>query len=157
MEKQLPITAVLWIAVLVQASLAQGGRACQDSKEYVPPYPGLLEAPPLVVHRVFGRAAIDARGKVIPWSKLDSGCLSLFTGDTHQFVASALIDERGRFQFPAVGPGKYRLVARAPGFCTGNISIQVTPSRVKPTRRGIVLYFRIAEIDSCTDADYDSK
>jgi hypothetical protein len=157
MKGHLRIVAVLSAAVVVQASLAQEAGPCQQSKEYAGPYPGLIAAPPLLVPRVFGRALIDARGKVIPGSKLGPACLSLFTADSHQFVASVRTDKRGQFQFPAVAPGRYRLVARAPGLCTGNISIEVTPSHAKRGRRGIVLYFRIAEIDSCTDADYDTK
>ena len=77
----------------------------------------------------------------------------LFTETDHQLVASVTADSRGRFEFIHVKPGRYRLVARYDGFCTGNIPIEV----VKPHRRGeIVIYFRSRGIDYCSDGEIRS-
>jgi len=94
---------------------------------------------------------------VITGKKVTPACLSLFTDDTHRFVATVQVDSRGLFRFRTVTPGKYCLVARSPGLCTGNTRLEVTTSPVDRGRKGIVVHFRIPQIDTCSYADYDTK
>lgn len=151
------IAATLF-ALVIPIAYSQESSPCRDAERYPAPEPvSLIETGPLVVRHVFGRAVIQSRRKTIPGSELHDACMSLFTVDSHKFVASARIDKRGHFEFSAVRPGEYRLIARALGFCTGNKAIRVTSSASAPSNRGIIVYFRLLEIDSCTTVEYDCK
>ena len=109
---------------------------------------------PLAVNSVLGRVARqDADGRVWPDEK-PAGCLSLFTADSHKFVASTTTNKDGQFDFGEVPPGNYQLIAKSRGFCTGNIPVKVVRSAWH-RRRPIVVFFRLASIDVCTCADYD--
>lgn len=103
---------------------------------------------PLKVRAVVGTGVIEIGDKIQPGEKIPGACLSLFTEKEHKFVASVTADSAGRFQFAAVAVGRYRLVARADGFCTANIPIEL----VKSSRRksSIVVHYRPAGIDSCS-------
>jgi len=158
MRKCLRIAAMFLMSTVAQAAIAQDVGPCQEAKQYSPPEPGLhVEVPPLVVRRVFGRAVIEGDGKLISGYKVTPACVSLFTEESHRFVASVPLDKSRRFTFRGVVPGKYRLVARSPGLCTGNTSIEVTPLRAGRGKNGIVVHFRVRAIDDCTYADYGSK
>jgi hypothetical protein len=140
------------------SALAQKSGPCQHAEDYSPPEPGLLAVvPALRVQRVFGRAVIEAKEALVPVNEMGGACLSLFTEEKHRFVASVPVDSRGRFEFRGIAPGKYRLIARSPGFCTGNALVEVTSSGVKRGKNGVFVHFRIHEIDACTYADYDGK
>jgi len=109
---------------------------------------------PLVVGRVMGRAARQGpEGQTSPDEK-PAGCLSLFTADSHEFVKSAKTNRDGKFDFGEVPPGSYRLIARSPGFCTGNIPVKVV-RLPRYQNRSIVVLFRLASTDVCTCAVYD--
>lgn len=152
------IAGILLLGAVTQAGVAQAPGPCQDAKQYSPPVPTLhVEVPPLIVNRVFGRAIIEAGETVITGDGVTPACISLFTDDAHRFVASAAVDSRGLFRFCAVAPGKYRLVARSPGLCTGNTQIEVTTSSVDKGKKGILVHLRIRGIDTCSYADYGTK
>jgi hypothetical protein len=108
---------------------------------------------PLAVSHVRGRAVRMYRDGHLS-QDIGPASLSLFTADSHKFVTSATTDQDGRFDFGTVPPGRYRLVARSIGFCTGNIPIDVGRQPWHRHRR-IVIFFRISEIDICTSGDYD--
>lgn len=156
-KKCVPISGMFLMAVVIQAAISQRVGPCEDSREYVPPHPGAIVVPPLMVRQIFGRAVIEAGETVITDERVTPACLSLFKEESHHFVASVPVNKRGGFKFPRVAPGKYRLVARSPGLCTGNTSVEVTTSGADRGRKGIVVHFRIRNIDDCTYADYDSK
>lgn len=118
----------------------------------------MLDPPPLLVNRVFGRAKINAGEVVIAGARVAPACLSLFTDDdTHRYVASVPLDSRGRFRFPSVPPGRYRLVERSLGLCTGNTRIEVTTWHVKEGKKGILVVFNVRMVDTCSGAMYDTK
>jgi hypothetical protein len=144
------------VTIMVLPAIAQEKGPCQRAEEYAPREPGMnVEAAALRVQRVFGRAIIEGENTVITGDKVTPACMSLFTEDSHRFVASVALDNRGNFNFGTVRPGNYRLVARSPGLCTGNTKVQVTASRVGRGKNGILVHFRIHNVDDCTFADYD--
>lgn len=129
---------------------------CSNAEKYDMGGGFCVEMKPLVVSRLAGRAARqDPEGHVWPDEK-PRGCLSLFTADSHKFVASTTVDQDGRFDFGPIPPGRYRLVARLPGFPTGNNAVTVVRS-VWPRHRRIVVLFTCCGIDVCSSAVYDRK
>ena len=159
MSRNFRITEILLLGAVTQIGIAQQGPGpCRDAEQYSPPVASLhAEVPPLMVNRVFGRAIIEAGETVITGDKVTPACISLFTDDSHRFVASVAVDSRGLFRFRSIPPGRYRFVARSPGLCTGNTQIEVTTSSVDKAKNGILVHFRIREIDSCSYADYETK
>ena len=147
----------LLIAIFVLGRIPLEAGCCQHPEKYTPPAPAAILVPPLVVHQVQGRAIVDARNKVIPISEVGGACMSLFTEKTHQFVASTATDKRGRFSFPDVAPGRYRLVARSKGFCTGNTRIEVVTSTEGVGKARILVHIRVHEVDGCSFAEYDKR
>jgi hypothetical protein len=114
-----------------------------------------IESKPLVLNRVWGRVVrLDMGGHV--WTDVRCVCLSLFTADSHKFVATATVDQTGRFHFGAVTPGRYRLVARAPALPTGNGAVTVVRFPWHRDRR-IVVSFTCCNVDACTGIGYDHQ
>lgn len=103
---------------------------------------------PLKVRAVRGTGIVEVGGKTQPGRAVPGACLSLFTEKEHRFLASVVADSKGQFQFDAVSPGRYRLVARADAFCVANIPLEV----VRPPRKKaeILVHFRPAGIDTCS-------
>lgn len=83
-------------------------------------------------------------------------CLGLFTEVEHQLVDAAVTDQKGRFDFGRVNPGRYRLVAEYEGFCTANLAVLVRnrSSKHKTSRKRLVFHMRLAGIDSCSYGEY---
>ena len=128
---------------------------CAGADKYPDPEPvSLVGTRPMVLQRVSGVAVIRAGDRMISASQLHGACLSLFTADSHKFIGSAPVDKRGHFEFGTVPPGDYRLVARAPGFCTGNDAVRVKIPKIGRASRSLVVYFQPHAIDTCTTAEY---
>jgi hypothetical protein len=152
---------VFYVAMLLipvtRLVFSQEARPCPDAEKYEEIHFG-LDAKPLVLARIQGRTVIQTISGEVRAGEIPQGiCLSLFTADSHRYVRTATTDDKGHFDFGPVSPGSYRLIARASGFCTGNIAVKVTrpsPMRHKP---GIIVYFQLARLDVCTGADYDRK
>lgn len=148
------------ISVLLEVAtsgpvFSQESGQCAGADKYPDPEPvSLVATGPIVLQRVSGVAVIRAGDKTIPSSQLHGACLSLFTADSHKFVASAPVDKRGRFEFGTVPPGDYRVVARAPGFCTGNDLVRIKIPKGSRAGRTIIVYFQPHAIDTCTTAEY---
>ena len=148
--------ALLWALAPVLACAGQN-QPCPDAERYEVGGGGGIEMKPLAVNRVWGRTVIqDPDGHIRPDEVPPRVCLSLFTADSHKFVASTSVDHGGRFDFGVIPPGRYRLIARAQAACTGNNAVEVVRSIWHRNRR-IVVFFQIPRIDSCTYADYDRK
>jgi Carboxypeptidase regulatory-like domain len=103
---------------------------------------------PLKVRAVRGMGIVEVGDKTQPGTVVPRACLSLFTEKDHKLVASVTADSEGRFQFDAVSSGRYRLVARAEGFCTANVPLDIVKSSRGKTK--IVVHFRPAGIDTCS-------
>ena len=151
------IVGTLLIPMLAHARMPQQAGRCQHPETYSPPDPATILVRPLVVRRVYGRAIVEARDRVIPVNEVGGVCLSLFTEQTHRFVASTSTNRRGSFAFPVLPTGMYRLVSRSRGFCTGNTRIEVVTPAKNIRKLGILVHIRVHEVDGCSYADYDSK
>jgi len=147
----------LLLAISVQARIPQQAGRCQHPEAYTPPDPATILVRPLVVRRVYGRAIVEAKDDIIPVEDVGGACLSLFTEETHRFVAATSTDKHGHFVFPIVQPGRYRLVSRSRGFCTGNTRIEVVTSTKGTRNSGILVHIRIHEVDGCSYAGYDTE
>jgi hypothetical protein len=88
-------------------------------------------------------------------SGVPGACFVLFTEKDHKLVTSVKADSKGRFELRDVGPGRYRLVARAEGFCTANIPLEVVKSSGRPAE--IRVYFRFPGIDVCSTGELAPK
>ena len=78
------------------------------------------------------------------------GCLAVFTESGHRLLAIGITDRYGRFSFPGIRPGNYRLVVRDPqnAFCLANAKIRIT-SAAPPLRR-LKVHLLPAGIDTCS-------
>lgn len=151
----LALVSVFLSIVAGNLAFSQKTGPCARADRYPDPEPvNLIETGPMVLQRVSGVAVIRAGGKTITASQLHGACLSLFTADSHKFIASAPVDRRGHFEFGTVPPGDYRLVARAPGFCIGNDPVRIKIPKGARTGRTIIVYFQLLGIDTCTTAEY---
>ena len=102
---------------------------------------------PLKVHAVKGRSFIQIGTQKQPG--VAGACFVLFTEKEHKFVASANADSTGRFELKNVPSGRYRLIARAVGFCTANVPLDVVKSS-GTNKKEILVHFRPAGIDTCS-------
>jgi len=149
----LTAVVVLWL-VPTRAATYQGPASCDQATKYEEARFG-VSIKPLKLANVRGRAVIEDPFGHIRRGEIPRGvCLSLFLADSHKFVSSTTADDKGNFDFGPVEPGRYRLVARAEALCTGNIPVVVARSARKARHRGMVLLFRLAQLDVCTSADY---
>jgi hypothetical protein len=111
-----------------------------------------IEYKSLKLTKIHGTGVIEVRDNVIkPNETVPGACLSLFTSEK-KFLKSVKADLSGNFKFDDVAPGRYRLVARAPGFCTANIPILVvqTSRKSKFQRKEVVVHYRVTGIDTCS-------
>jgi hypothetical protein len=147
------IAAAGALLLVAMQARPQAAEPCRDAQNYPGPEPvNIAENGALRVGLVYGRVVVQARTRHPGSSLHGDACLTLFTEKSHAYVASVQINAAGRFAFGRVAPGGYRLVARSPGFCTGNIPIRVTSSRRK---RRILVIFQGPAIDDCTTGGYD--
>jgi hypothetical protein len=105
-----------------------------------------IEIRPLKTHLIQGTSQIDVGAETQP--VIAGACFALFSDKDHSLVASVQAGSDGHFEFKAVPPGRYRLVARAKGLCTANILLEVVKSSAAKAR--IVVHFRASGIDTCS-------
>ena len=134
------------LAVMPSMAAQKGDDLCPSSTVYE--NHNQVDYGPLKVSAVRGMGNVEVGDKTQPARAIPGACLSLFTEKDHKLVASVAADSEGRFQFDAVSSGRYRLVARAKGFCTANIPLEVVKSFRRKTK--IVVHFRPAGIDTCS-------
>jgi hypothetical protein len=149
MRKLHSILGFLGLVLLAAApriAAQQGDTPCPTSTVYE--NHNQVDYGPLKVSAVRGMGNVEVGDKAQPARAIPGACLSLFTEKDHKLVASVAADSEGRFQFDAVSSGRYRLVARAKGFCTANIPLEVVKSSRRKTK--IVVHFRPAGIDTCS-------
>lgn len=114
---------------------------------------------PLKLTMLQGRGVVEIKDNEIKSNETVPGaCLSLFTLD-HNFVQSVKADAAGEFRFDNVAPGKYRLIARAQGFCTANIPINLVKAshRSKRLENEVVVHYRLTGIDTCSWGELGRK
>lgn len=129
-----------------------GDRSRGNSSQCSTAYENLnqIDYGPLRVSEVTGRSVIQIETKIVQNDVRDA-CLVLFTEKDHRVVASIRTAPDGRFIMKSIAPGRYRLVARIPGFCVANIPLEVVrpnhPS-VHPTE--ILIRFLPRGLDACS-------
>ena len=153
MKNGIALAACLFVLALYASSTRQSPDLC-DSKTYEDH--NQIDPKPLKVAQVQGTGVIQIRDQIKPNQTVPDACLTLFTTD-QKFVATTKADLHGDFQFTDIAPGQYRLVARAPAFCTTNIPIQIVPAsrKSKLRRQQILVHYRVSEIDSCSWGSID--
>jgi hypothetical protein len=151
-----PLLSVMAIALLVLSVPAQKAEPCKDlkyeNKNQVNPNP-------LSVSTVSGRVIVEVGelgGSAREIGPVTEACLGLFAEKDHQLLATAVVDDEGRFVFDAVPSGKYRLVVRAGPLCVANVPLRVTSRkrRKEGDDKQVVVHMRAAGIDTCSYADY---
>jgi len=113
-----------------------------------------VDPEPLRLRKLAGRVVVGTNSGGEAWP----ACIGLFSEPAHEPVATAVAGLDGRFAFPDVRPGLYRLVVRDPqnALCAANAKIRVVrwPHGGVFTGRRLVVHLRAAGIDSCSYLDY---
>ena len=99
---------------------------------------------PLKVSAV-GGIATDPSKVPVP-----NACVLLFTERSHHLVSKTATDGDGLFNLARIKNGRYRLVVKAPGFCSANVPIVVG---ARAGRKRLALHMKMGEIDSCSYGD----
>jgi hypothetical protein len=105
---------VCFAALAAAAPLANAQQRLVAYEDHNP-----VDPRPIRLNVVHGTAEGPA-GRSIP-----QVTIGLFTERKHHLVATAETDARGIYSFPQLPTGRYRLVAKAPGYCTANVPIRV--------------------------------
>lgn len=136
------------VVLLVLA--ASASQAQEPAGKCTPTYQNhnMIDYGPLVLRSLSGHA-IDPSSVQVP-----GGCIGLFTNDGHRLVAAAETDPDGNFNFPAVAPGKYRLVAQCYGFCVANVPLKIVRWPRGGRHRVLVLHMKVGGVDSCSYGGY---
>lgn len=141
---------LLFVLILLAAPV--GAQRENDCRDNAYENHNQVDYKPLKLARVHGTGVIEIRDNVIkPNETVPGACLSLFTSEK-RFVRSAKADLNGKFQFDDVDPGQYRLVVRAPGFCTANIPILLVKAsrKSKLQEKEVVVHYRVTGVDTCS-------
>jgi hypothetical protein len=102
---------------------------------------------PLKVLAVEGTSTVQVGTEEQP--AIPGACFVLFTEEDHKPVTSVKASSDGRFQLKDVEPGRYRLIARADGFCTANIPLEVVRASDRE-KEEILVHFLPRGIDTCS-------
>jgi hypothetical protein len=101
---------------------------------------------PLKVTAVQGTSVIRVGDQERP--AVSGACFVLFSEKDHVLMASVVAGTDGRFELKHIPPGRYRLIARARGFCTANVPLEIVKSARK--KQEIRVNFRPTGIDTCS-------
>jgi hypothetical protein len=137
------LSAVVFLALTVSVCQAQ-----ESTEKCTPTYQNhnVVDYGPLVFRSLSGRA-IDPNSAGI------AGCIGLFSEDGHRLVAATNTDQGGHFAFPAIAPGRYRLVARCDGLCIANVPVRVV-RWPHGSHRKLVLHMQPGAVDGCSFGGY---
>jgi hypothetical protein len=108
----------------------------------------MIDYGPLVFRSLSGRA-LDPSSVQVP-----GGCIGLFTEDDHRLVGATETDQSGNYTFPAVTPGKYRLVVSCDGLCVANVPLRIVRWPRGGLYRKLILHMGAGAIDSCSYGSY---
>jgi hypothetical protein len=148
MTNPMKYSIILTISALGFApTIAQQGNPCPEA-QYEDH--NQVNPKPLRLAKVQGRGVVEIRDNVVqPGETVPGACLSLFTTDL-KLVDTTKADSSGEFRFHAVDPGHYRLIARALGFCTANIPVEIVKASRKLQRKELVVHYRLTGVDVCS-------
>jgi len=74
--------------------------------------------------------------------------VSLFAEHGHALITTALTDRDGKFRFPKIDKGPYRIVAHVDGLCTANIPILVESNVLAHHR--LIITMQAKDLDRCS-------
>jgi hypothetical protein len=94
--------------------------------------------------------AHDEQGVAIP-----NVFLGLFTNRDHKLVMTTVSAADGTFEFAAVAPGSYRLVAKYDGLCPANVPIKLV--RHASPKSHVDLHMKPRGLDSCSYGTGEAK
>lgn len=105
---------------------------------------------PISLQAVKGVVETDVGNEVA-----SGACIGVFTEGGHRLVAAVQSDAAGKFSFPMIPPGAYRLVVQYSDLCAPNARIRVGG----PARRKILLHIhmKFSAVDDCSYVDLKSK
>jgi hypothetical protein len=103
-----------------------------------------IDPEPLKIDVVHGVAKADDGSAIVDME------VGIFTDSDHALVATTRTDEKGRFSFPRLAVGKYRLVAKHPAFCTANVPVLLKPGSFRHADREIELHMKVGGVDVCS-------
>jgi protocatechuate 3,4-dioxygenase beta subunit len=104
---------------------------------------------PLTVQNVNGTAS-DPSGTQIP-----GACIAIFSEKDQKLLAAVETDKEGKFLFPTIPPGHYRLVVKADSLCPANVELRVVKHQWK--KRILHAHMRVSGLDSCSFIDFHTQ
>jgi len=140
--------APLLLAINVSCPAQQRDGTIQCSTEYEDS--NQIDYGPLKISAVRGTTLIQIGNKQQP--DVPGACFVLFTEKDHKVIANVRSSKDGRFEFQGITPGQYRLVARADGLCTANVSLEVVKSSQKQ-KTELLIHFIAVSLDTCSFAE----
>lgn len=126
-----------WATVDISAQQSPGNAMVYENHNQVDPKP-------LRLHSIDG-VARDDEGKVIP-----SVVIGVFVEKGHTLIATAESSSKGYFALKHIPPGKYRIVAKHPAFCTANLPITIVPGVIGHPHEFLELHMKVGGIDTCS-------
>lgn len=139
--------------MLVSSANAQNGSLpCQSPSQDV----SENDFVPLQIYRTLSVRQVSGYAIDPQFVRMPQVCLGIFSLTNKRLVASGLTDEEGRFELRDIPVGKYRLVARANGFCLAIVPLRVVryPRGGILRRRRLVLHMELPALDVCSYGSY---
>lgn len=103
-----------------------------------------VDPKPLKLHSING-VARDDEGTAV-----STVMVGLFTEKDHTFVATDETGSKGQFAFKNVLPGRYRIVAKHPAFCTANVPVVIVAADAGHARGTLQLHMKVGGVDICS-------
>ena len=103
-----------------------------------------VDPKPLKVHSING-VARDDEGNVVP-----SVMVGIFTEKDHKLIETTETSNKGEFVFKYGSPGRYRVVAKHPAFCTANVPVIISGNGAGHPHRILELHMKVGGIDTCS-------
>jgi hypothetical protein len=79
-------------------------------------------------------------------------CLVVFRESDHEIIAQTESGENGRFSFPKLAPGDYRLIVAANPLCPANRRVRIV--KHKWSKRPLIAHMRPRGLDVCSYLDF---
>ena len=101
---------------------------------------------PLAVQDVKGTASAPNG------TRISGACIAIFSEKDQKLIAAVETDKEGKFLFPTIPPGHYRLVVKANPLCPANARLRVVKHQWK--KRILYAHMRVRGLDSCSFIDF---
>jgi hypothetical protein len=137
------------LALLVTAILAFGQQTRTAGCAITYENQNQVDYGPIGLRKIHGTVLDQSSGPV------PSVCLGIFSERDHVLIVSAESHADGRFTFPPIPAGLYRLVAKYNGFAVANVSLKIRgwPAGGLFTTASLYLHMRPRGIDTASYVD----